>query len=125
MEKPDRERLVRAWIALHEVELDSADYKRNFWAFEKIRELSRRNLELCWEIILVILEQKIGDRALGGFAAGPMEDLLVHHGPAFIDRVEDQARKDEGFQTLFGGVWQNEMSDDVWKRLLAVSGERW
>lgn len=121
----ERERLILAWIALHEVEQDSADHKRNFWAFDKIWDLSRKNPQLCWEIILEILGHDIGDRVLSNLAAGPLEDLLVKHGPAFIDRVEAQAREDERFRTLLGGVWQNEMSDEVWQRLLAVSGERW
>jgi hypothetical protein len=53
-------------------------------------------------------------------SAGPIEDLLAQHGDAFIDRVEIEARRDPSFAKVLGGVWQNSMSDEVWKRLQTV-----
>jgi len=58
-------------------------------------------------------------------AAGPLEDLLAHHGPAIIDRVEAHARRDERFNLLLGGVWRNGIASDVWARVEKVRREVW
>ena len=54
-------------------------------------------------------------------AAGPLEDLLAHHGPAIIDRVEAHARRDERFDLLLGGVWRNGIASDVWRPRAGLS----
>ena len=117
----DREKLIRAWIALQEVEEESAFYERNLWAAEKLWEFSQDNPELCWELILEILHREPSDKVLGSLAAGPLEDLLVTHGSEFIEKVERQASQDKRFRGLLSGVWKNEMSDDVWDRVQAVA----
>ena len=58
-------------------------------------------------------------------AAGALEDLLADHGPDYIDRVEDTARKDPKFNRLLGGVWKNSITDDVWHRVQAIRNEVW
>jgi hypothetical protein len=58
-------------------------------------------------------------------AAGPLEDLLAHHGELWIDRVEAQAQADPKFNYLLGGVWQNQMTEDVWQRVQAVRRDVW
>lgn len=35
------------------------------------------------------------------------------------------AKEDERFNYLLGGVWQNTMSDEVWKRVQAARREVW
>lgn len=119
----DQEKLIRAWIALQEAEEESAFYERNLWAGEKLWEFSQDNPELCWKIILEILDRNLSDKIMGNLAAGPLEDLLAAHGPKFIERIERQASQDKHFRILLGGVWQNEMSNDVWKRV-QIAAER-
>jgi hypothetical protein len=43
----------------------------------------------------------------------------------FIERVEELARQDPNFNSLLGGVWQNTMTDEVWKRVQAARKEVW
>lgn len=54
---------------------------------------------------------------IGLLAAGPLEDLLQHHGPQFIEAAEAEARQDRRMGWALGGVWQNKMSDDIWARV--------
>ena len=121
----DREHIIRAWIALQEAEEESAFYEHNLWAAEKLWEFSQDNPELCWELILEILHREPSDKVLGNLAAGPLEDLLAAHGSEFIEKVEQQASQDKRFRKLLAGVWQNEMSDDIWNRVKSVAhGDR-
>jgi hypothetical protein len=111
--------LVAAWIAHHRSQRDE------FWAFELLTNLTSRDPEAAWHIILEILRRDQSDRVCENLAAGPLEDLLVKHGPEFIAKVEARAAEDVAFRQLLGGVWRNVMQEEVWRRLEAVRGERW
>lgn len=56
-------------------------------------------------------------RVCGNLAAGPLEDLLFHHGPKFIEEVEVEARRDIRMRWLLGGVWPGSMDDAVSARV--------
>ena len=58
---------------------------------------------------------------VGLTAAGPLEDLLSAHGSGFIDRVEEEARRDKRMAWTLGGVWQLDMTDDIWERVQRAS----
>jgi hypothetical protein len=57
---------------------------------------------------------------LGALAAGELEDLIEYHGPAFIERIEQEAARDPRFRCLLCGVWRSS-TPQVWARVLAAS----
>lgn len=121
----EKERLVNAWIALCETEEGSSTYEEKFWAYEQLSDLRMNDSELCWEIIINIMERDISDKVLANLGAGPLENLLAIHGATFIERVEALSRQDPKFRKLLGIVWQNLTPDDIWERVKAVAGESW
>ena len=135
MDAAERERLVNAYIERftrryewdREMVLQEIKGAReeNFWAFEVFDDVSRTDPELCWELILQTLHTPHAESVEEILAAGPLEDLLARFGPAFIDRVEAKAEKDPKFKDLLGGVWQNDMTNEVWARVQACRGEPW
>ena len=76
--------------------------------------------ELAWQAICEALGQQRMTNHLPALAAGPLEDLLSLHGEQFIDRVESEAKRNPRFAWLLGGVWQHEMSEQIWNRVQAV-----
>ena len=56
---------------------------------------------------------------------GPLEDLLVYHGPDVIDKIEALATSDPEFRGLLGGVWRNKIREDVWERIQVLVVARW
>ncbi|HEX3466556.1 MAG TPA: hypothetical protein VHT05_00480 [Candidatus Elarobacter sp.] len=76
--------------------------------------------EELWKFILAVLERDERGKLLPVLSAGDLENILVLHGPAFIDRVEAQAKTDPRFATLLGGVWKRDMRDDIWERVAAA-----
>jgi hypothetical protein len=95
---------------------------------EDVHDLVRQDPDLGLNVILNILERIEAAPVTKLFqvlAAGPLEDLLVHHGPAIIDRVEAQAREDERFNLLLGGVWPNAITPDVWTRVERIRRQAW
>lgn len=58
-------------------------------------------------------------------AAGDLEDLLVDHGPAVIDKIESLAHESPAFNLLLGGVWGRRMAPQIWARVQAYRNEVW
>ncbi|RXH39853.1 DUF6869 domain-containing protein [Bradyrhizobium zhanjiangense] len=73
--------------------------------------------------ILEILKIEANPVLLSLLAAGPLEDVIS---AGTIDRIEREARVNERFRDLLGGVWYYRAPDDVRTRLDALIGEsRW
>jgi hypothetical protein len=81
--------------------------------------------EVAWPAILEILKRGVTDEQLSLLAAGPLEDLLASHGAQFIERVEQESGRSPSFNRLLGGVWQNQMSQDIWSRVQKARREVW
>jgi hypothetical protein len=118
--------LVEAWIA-HEEASSAPERKKNWWAAAQILDwmVDPEAVELLWRFIMAVYPRDLSDKAVASLAAGPLEDLLSHCGPDYIDRVEKLARQDRKFNRLLGGVWRLAMTDDVWRRVQAVRLEVW
>ncbi len=90
------------------------------WACMEPVDDARENPERAWQCILYALDSPECAKHFGVLAAGPLEDLLSYHGPAFIDRVEALARVNPKFASLLGGVWKFQMLDEIWDRVRQV-----
>ena len=92
--------------------------------FSEFEWVVREYPEHAWQGILATLADARVKPHLGVLAAGPLEDLLSYHGPAFIERVEREAALNPQFASLLGGVWQFEMADEIWARVQAAWDRR-
>ena len=101
-----------------------ADDDPLWWAIQRFMPRDA-DPEDCWCAILEILSRHPSGDVIAVLAAGPLEDLLVRHGPEFIDRVEQQSRQDAAFRHLLGGVWPSSIPWAVWQRIIAARGEEW
>jgi hypothetical protein len=91
-------------------------------------ELPLDSPELAWLSILAVLETigpNVEDRRFAVLAAGPLEDLMDHHGDSFIDRAEAEARRNPAFALLLGGVWRSTIAEHVWERMGMVAKRGW
>jgi hypothetical protein len=79
--------------------------------------------ERAWEAILKVVAEPRAQAYLGHLAAGPMEDLLNHHGAEFIERVETTARDNPTFARMLAGVNKFMMPDEVWQRVQKAKSE--
>jgi hypothetical protein len=121
MNELELNQLVDTWI-----EATGAETESNWWAIEQVIDWDiNRQGELLWRFVMAAYKRDLSDKAVGSLAAGPLEDLLGNHGPEYIERVEELARKDPKFNFLLGGVWRNSMTDEVWQRVQAARLHVW
>ena len=119
-------RIVDAWVAGQEAEGATPEHEANWWAVSQVMDWALEGeAESLWQFILLAYKRDISDMVVAVLAAGPVEDLLAKHGPDYIGRVERLARVDEKFNRLLGGVWRNNMTDEVWGRVQAARKEVW
>ena len=67
-----------------------------------LNELARNEPDTAWLLILELIRQPLSDEAFGCLAAGPLNNLIECHGPAFIERIEEEARSNAAFRRLLG-----------------------
>jgi hypothetical protein len=79
--------------------------KSYFWAFDAACDLLSSDPERLWDITLQLIAQAPDELTLSYVSAGPLEDILAHHGPVFIERIEALAKADPKFFDALCGVW--------------------
>jgi len=117
--------LAEAWIKLQYLLRKSDARDELWWAWEQLDELCWTEPERAWDVIQEIIAQDQSDQILADVGAGPIEDLLVHHGARIIDRVELCARSNSAFTRMLGVVWKKSIPDEVWKRVKEIAPPSW
>lgn len=118
------EDLIAAYVSHAATRMRDGTDAEHFAAADELRELVWHNPERAWPIICEIIQRVSADDILAYVAAGLLEDLLVHHPHAFIDRVESRAKQDTHFRRAVSGVWGwTRIPDDVLKRLDEILGD--
>ena len=74
-----------------------------FWAIEKFINDSFDDPETCWKGILGVLSRNPSQKVISILAAGPLEDLIESHGPKYIDRIEEEARRNQSLSIFLVG----------------------
>jgi hypothetical protein len=119
------DKYVDAWVAFTEAAQVVPERDPHWPMVLEVMRWASDNPEKLWSFIIAANERELSASVISNLAAGPLEDLLVHHGRKFIDRIVSRATADEKFNDLLGGVWKNEMSDDVWQAVLNVRKQAW
>ena len=78
--------------------------------------------ETAWQAVLHIMWHDLSEKQEALVAAGPVESLLSWHGAQFIDRIEAEAQRSPAFAHLLGGVWRQDMPDEIWQRVESARG---
>ncbi|MDB5762941.1 MAG: hypothetical protein JWQ21_1936 [Herminiimonas sp.] len=115
----DFEKWIAAYIEVQE-SVDEFDEKHPlFWAIIRFWDLNDEHPGLCWKAILEIVDRKPSLKVIGMLAAGPLEDLIHHHGHEYIDRIESEAKNNPDFKRLLDGVWESS-TPEIWSRVEAI-----
>lgn len=118
------QQLAQAWIHRYEVVQTKGDQspeaQATFASFERFNSAVKDDPDLAWGEILKVVELTDNEFILENLAAGPLENLLVQHGDAFVARIEKQAINNKRFRWLLGGVWGERIPPLIWARIEQV-----
>ena len=121
---PTREDFIAAWITMAKSEHGTQEHDGAFWAFQHMYDLIHEQPEVAFGLIVEIWSHDQSHAVVQLLSAGPLEDLLTHHGPDFIGHVEKEAEINPSFRKLLGGVWKNAMPDSVWLKIQEIWDRR-
>lgn len=96
-----------------------------FWASERVDSLVQAEPpvpEVAWPLVCSIVAAASNESVLGLIGAGPLEDFLSAFGTDWIDIVEAEAQRLPNLRVALQSVWQAEMSDDTYVRVLRAAG---
>jgi Family of unknown function (DUF6869) len=118
----ERDRLARTWIFAQRLGVGTLGYDRHSWAVEELVDLAFHQPNSLWELILRILEIDRSETIVAAIGAGPLEDLMVQHGRAFIDKVERLAAKSPLFRAAMKHAWFKDEDTPVCRKFFAIAG---
>ena len=120
MTAADIQLLAQNWVAYWKAGHESPEREELFWVNEREWALVADQPKVAFEMVIEVLRIDSSDKIQEVLSAGPLEDLLAKHGELIIESVEREAKANQKFAQLLGGVWQNTMADEIWRRVQAV-----
>jgi hypothetical protein len=115
--------LARAWVEImprSPVEKERDEAFRDLFDYQSdlVTEDPARGLELVREVLRI----ETHERLLGLLAAGLLEDLIRTEKEEVIGWVEAEAKRNERFRWLLGGVWYSRVAPEIARRIDAAEG---
>ena len=118
--EPELNSVAEGWVRYQLAAEGSVEQAADWDSVSTVFDIRAGDPSLLWQLILAIHSRDQSSAVQCVLAAGPLEDLLVDHGPAFIDLVEQLANDDPAFARLLRGVYRRSMSDDIWHRVTDI-----
>jgi hypothetical protein len=115
---------VRSGRAFHGETIDEALYAETRWANDCVFEMEEEHPEHLLALVIAAIDACETLEDLSYIAAGPLENMVVKHGPRVISDIERLASKSAKFRYALSGIWSQGGSVDkgVWERIgLAVA----
>jgi len=81
----DSEKIITTYLHYFETKQET-----DFWAVDEVDTRVLRDPEKGWEITRTLVNRALTEEALAYIAAGPLEDLLNHHGAAVMVQIEQE-----------------------------------
>ena len=110
--------VARYWLDNWDRSTTDHEKELNSWVDDALYAAMKNDADYAFKIIEAINEQDATQSQIEVFAAGQVEDLLVHHGATVIQKVVALASRDANFARVLGGVWKRDMPDSVWELVL-------
>jgi hypothetical protein len=114
----DPQIVARYWLANWDNTTSDHEKELNSWVNDALYAAMQNDADYAFQIVEAINDQDATQLQIEFFAAGPVEDLLVHHGLSVIQKVVALASRDANFARVLGGVWKRDMADSVWELVL-------
>src|SRR5882724_2995119 len=110
----EQDRIATAWFTRQQQQ----------WCVTALSVLIDLDPETAWSVIVRLVLEAPDEPALVNAAAGPLEQLLVNHGEAFVGRVEQLAKVSPEFQYALRNVWLPDDYSPAALRLEALGCQR-
>lgn len=114
--------LIDTWFLAQNIDINSDEYDGVSWAVDELFNMAHDEPDKLLLIIQEILNIDSSKKTLGAIGAGALEDLLVHHGDDYIDKIIEISDFDANFKAAFQFTYidKDDVSDGVYKKVLKL-----
>lgn len=114
--------LIDAWFSAQNIDVNSDEYDEVSWAVDELFNMAHDEPDKLLIIIQDILHIDSSKKTLGAIGAGALEDLLVHHGDDYIDKIIEISNFNANFKAAFQFTYidKDDVSEDVYKKVLKL-----
>jgi hypothetical protein len=70
-------------------------FQQNWWAWDKLDELCRKDPKGAWLVLSELVEQAESKELLEDIGVGPLEDFLNYYANDYMDELESRAQSSE------------------------------
>lgn len=109
--------VAEGWIDYWFGELDQLEKELSSWAPETLSIAIENDADYSLQILDEIHKLVIKSEHVAIFAAGPLEEFLARQDIVVIEDIEKRAENDARFAHALGGVWRQDMGDEIWARI--------
>ena len=102
--------LAQAWI----------DFQKNWWAWDKLDELCRKDDQAAWPVLLKLVELAGSEDLLEDIGVGPLEDFVNYYAADYIDQLESAAAQSEALKKALSFLQIRQDSHKFSDRLAAL-----
>lgn len=117
--------IAEGWIKEHSAHADLSDGGRENPYWNRLLDLVLDRPEEAWAVVLQIIDISDDSKVIENVSAGPLEDLLAFHGDMLIARIAEEAEQNERLRFALGGVWRNNISEEVWQIIEKLRSSKW
>jgi hypothetical protein len=103
-------KLADAWVVL----------QQHWWAYGQLVRVCEFHPRRAWSILMLLATRAKTKELVEDLGAGPLQDFVRHHGPAFVGRLEQQAIANPRFRKALRHVDLPQATDPVSQRLIAL-----
>lgn len=116
--------LARAWVEYDHRGPTGEPPGPKYWPVWALGNLAFEEPEVCWQVVVAIVEHTPPPRALYALALR-VRRLIVAHGEPIIAGLEKQAPLDPAWKTLLGAIWRDGDIEEYWHRIAPLRGPMW
>lgn len=111
--------LIDCFIKYYSLDANNEDRKQFEWAADEFIDLFYESPEACWQLALEIIQCTDSEMVFANIGAGCLEDLLVSEPEKYLNKISEEIneRKNIKLKKALHSTWQNDMSDEVWKKI--------
>ncbi|MDA0822147.1 MAG: hypothetical protein O3C28_06945 [Proteobacteria bacterium] len=110
MDGTESKKIAEAWV----------NFQRNWWAWDKLDELCRKDAKGAWGVLVELVEVAEGDDLLEDIGVGPLEDFVNYYATDYIDEIESAARASAQLSAALAHVQLRDVNHEMAVRIAAL-----
>lgn len=110
MNETESKQIAEAWL----------DFQRNWWAWDKLDELCRKDPKGAWVVLSGLVELADSKELLEDIGVGPLEDFINYYASDYIGEIELAAASSEALSLALSHAQLRDGSHPIAERIAAL-----